>query len=223
MIGIIVAMPKELAGYLKLLGDIKKEVIADKEFFIGSLGAKRAVVCLSGIGKVNATIATAIMAIKYNPSLIINTGIAGGLGTLSTLDIVIADKVCQHDMDTSPLGDPVGYISGVDKIYFDTDKAAQEAFLSVAPNAILGTIASGDQFIADTEKAQNIVDIFGAIGCDMEGGAVGQTAYLFGIPFISVRCISDYADERASMSFEELAQQASNASVAIVTQAIQLL
>jgi len=223
MIGIIVAMQKELAGYLKLLKNIEKKCIAGKEFFLGTLYKKQVVVCLSGIGKVNATIAATVMATNYSPSLIINTGIAGGLGTLSNLDIVIADKVCQHDMDTSPLGDPIGYISGVGKIYFDTDSVVRKLFLSIAPNAALGTIASGDQFVADTQSAQYIAEAFGAVCCDMESGAVGHAAYSFGIPFISVRCISDNADEQASMSFEQFSQEASEISVRIVTEAIQLL
>jgi adenosylhomocysteine nucleosidase len=223
MIGIIAAMEVEMAGYLERLKNGRSEIIAGKEFISGELADKPVVLCLSGIGKVNAAIAASIMAIKYSPSLIINTGLAGGICALSALDIVVADKVCQYDMDTSPLGDPVGYISGTDKIYFDTDPEARKLFLSLIPGSVSGTIASGDKFVADSELAGQISRDFGALSCDMESGAIGHTAYSFNIPFIIVRCISDVANENAGLSFAELAKRASEINVNAVMGAIKKL
>ena len=57
------------------------------------------------------------MILRYRPRLVINTGVAGGMGKgIKIGDIVVADAVVQHDMDTSAMGDPKGLIPGIDRI-----------------------------------------------------------------------------------------------------------
>ena len=51
---------------------------------------------------------------------------------LRPLDIVFADRLVQHDMDTSPLGDPVGLISNINRVYFETDTRALTLLESAA-------------------------------------------------------------------------------------------
>ena len=64
------------------------------------------------------------MILRYQPDVVINTGVAGGIGPdLKVLDVVLATAVVQHDMDTSPLGDPVGYISGLGCVEMPCDAA----------------------------------------------------------------------------------------------------
>ena len=156
------------------------------------------------------------MALHFSPKLILNTGVSGSLGKLKTLDVIIADRVCQYDMDTSPLGDPKGFISGVGKIFFECDDNAQKKFLSIIENSFSGTIASGDRFVANSCLAKSIADEFGALSCDMESGAIGHIAHIFNVPFLCIRCISDGGNEEAQMTFLELAEIASEKCVAAV-------
>ena len=104
-IGIIGAMEEEVSLLASSLSDSHIESFSRMNFYIGTLHGKHVAVVKCGIGKVFAAIAAEAMAIKYSPSLIINTGVGGAIAAgLKTGDIVIADKLVQHDMDTSPIG-----------------------------------------------------------------------------------------------------------------------
>ena len=219
-IGIIGAMTEEVSAIISMLEDRQTETVGGIEFNTGKLFSKNVCVAKCGIGKVFAAICTEAMLIKYNPSLVINTGVGGAVsGELRPLDIVFADRLLQHDMDTSPLGDPVGLISGINKIYFDTDERAREILASLAEekgiNYKVGAIATGDRFVSSKADKDLISDRFGAIACEMEGGAVAHTAFVFGTPFIVVRAISDSADGEACMDYMEFLPRAAELSTAL--------
>lgn len=205
-IGIIGAMQPEVEAIIAALTDAKKETISGIDFYTGLLGGKRVAVAKCGIGKVFAAMCAQTMILKYSPDLIVNTGVGGALASgISTGDIVIADTLCQHDMDTSAIGDPKGLVSGINVIYFESDKRASEILLDSAKelglNARLGRIASGDKFIASKEDKERIISDFSADACEMEGCAIAQTAFVNNTPFAVVRAISDSADGEATMDY----------------------
>ena len=206
MIGILGAMDIELEALLSDMKEKESEQISGFTFFKGKIENREVVIAKCGIGKVAAALCAQAMILRYHPSLLLNTGVAGTLTTaLSVTDVAVGTSAVQHDMDTSPLGDPIGLISGINKIYFEADKKAADLFLKIAKesgvNAIGGTIASGDQFIASAEQKARIVKNFDAIACEMEGGAVAQAAYLAKTPFIILRAISDSADGSSHMDY----------------------
>lgn len=206
MIGILGAMDIELQALLADMEEKESEQISGFEFFKGKIAGRAVVIAKCGIGKVAAAVCAQTMILRYAPSLLLHTGVAGTLTTaLSVTDVAVGTAAVQHDMDTSPLGDPVGLISGINKIYFDADEKAAELFLAIARecgiNAVGGTIASGDQFICSSDIKARIVENFGAIACEMEGGAVAHAAYLNGTPFIILRAISDSADGSSHMDY----------------------
>ena len=152
------------------------------------------------------------MILGFSPDLIINTGVAGNLSdTLRIGDVALSSAVVQHDMDTSPLGDPIGLISGINKIEIESDISAalvmQSALNTIGINNTVGVIASGDQFIASPEKKVEIKERFGAISCEMEGGSVGQTCYMNDVPFVIIRSISDNGNDDASVDFMQFAEK----------------
>lgn len=203
MIGIIVAMESELKPYLDKLDFLKKAKIGKKDFYSGKIGDKEVVFALSGIGKVNASYAATLMINSYRPDFLISTGVSGGLGRTDIMEIVVAEKVVQHDCDTTAFGDPIGFVSTVNKVFFETDKALSKKFLEIM-SARSGIVACGDQFVANKTKAREIVDNFDAIACDMESGAIGQIAYIENVPFVVLRCVSDSAHENAEVSFNDV-------------------
>lgn len=219
MIGIIGAMGIEVRALADLLENKKTETISGVEFMSGKIFGKDAVLAVCGIGKVFAAICAQTMILKYNPDVIINTGVAGTLtDKLSIGDIAIADSVVQHDMDTSPLGDPVGLLSGINivKIPTDNDTAAkiQGCVNELGVNHQIGTIASGDQFLASKEVKERIVGNFGAIAGEMEGGAIGHVCYVNNKPFCVLRAISDCADGSGAENYMEfLGKAAENATM----------
>ena len=205
-IGIIGAMEPEVAALVEKLENKKCETVSGIDFYSGDLFGKKAVVAKCGIGKVFAAVCAQVMIMKYSPSLLVNTGVGGGLAPgLSTGDVVIADKLCQHDMDTSAIGDPKGLVSGINKIYFDADKKAVEilsdAASSLGLNVLVGTVASGDKFVASREDKARITEDFGAAACEMEGAAIAQVAFVNSTPFAVIRAISDSADGEATMDY----------------------
>ena len=125
MIGIIAAMDIELAALLGDLSEPKSEQIGAFTFHTGSIAGRAAVLCKCGIGKVFAALCAQTMCLSFDLDCIINTGVAGGLADgLCVLDVVVADSVVQHDMDTSAIGDPVGLISGINMIWLPTSERA---------------------------------------------------------------------------------------------------
>jgi len=219
MIGIIGAMGIEVRALADLLENKKSETISGVEYMSGKIFGKDVVLAVCGIGKVFAAICAQTMILKYNPDVIINTGVAGTLtDKLSIGDIAIADSVVQHDMDTSPLGDPVGLLSGINivKIPTDSDTVSKiEACVKeIGVNYEIGTIASGDQFLASNEVKARIVSNFGAIAGEMEGGAIGHVCYVNKKPFCVLRAISDCADGSGAENYMEfLGRAAENATM----------
>ena len=205
-IGIIGAMQEEVEGLIATLENARVECVSGIDFYLGEIFSKRVVIAKCGVGKVFAAICAEAMAIKYSPSLIVNTGVGGAVAEgLSTGSVVVASSLLQYDMDTSPIGDPKGLISGINKIYFDTDARATQILLSSAEKLGLcvfcGIVATGDKFVATAEDKKKIREEFSAVACEMEGGAVAHTAYVNSVPFAVVRAISDSADGNATMDY----------------------
>ena len=109
-------------------------------------------------------------------------------------------------MDTSPIGDPVGLISGINIIYLPADKAVTAALAAAVESLAVpykrGTIASGDQFICHSADKDRIRSAFETpdkpvIACEMEGAAIGQVCYVNKVPYGILRAISDGGDEQA--------------------------
>ena len=205
-IGIIGAMDNEVREIISMLADRNTDTVSGIEFNTGSLFGKNVVIAKCGIGKVFAAMCAEAMIIKYSPDLIINSGVGGALSKdLRPLDIVFADKLVQHDMDTSAIGDPVGLISGINKVYFDTDERARAILESAAKSLnikyAIGTIATGDKFISDKVDKDRISSTFGAIACEMEGGAIAHASFVNGTPCVVIRAISDSADGEATMDY----------------------
>ena len=99
-VGIIAAMQEELDEIIKIMTDTKKETIYEIEFLHGKIQNKEVIAVKSGIGKVNAGRTTQILIDKYNVDNVINVGSAGALNPeINIGDIVIGDKLIQHDFD----------------------------------------------------------------------------------------------------------------------------
>ena len=226
MIGIIAAMDSEIAAIKNEMTDKTVETVSGIEFVKGSLCGKNAVVAKCGIGKVFAAICAQTMILKYSPALVINTGVGGSLSDkLGIGDIAVATDVVQHDMDTSPLGDPVGLVSEINIVHFPADPHAANLIKASADslgiNNVTGTIASGDQFIASREKKNYIRDNFGAIACEMEGAAIGHVCYVNTTPFAVIRAISDTADDSSHMDYGEFLKLAAERSFKVVTRFVR--
>ena len=222
-IGLLVAMEKEAQGIIQGFSNVFTEQYKGKSFTIGKIGDKEVVLALAGIGKVNATYATTLMIERYSVDCIINTGIAGGVGKLKPLTALSVSSVCQHDSNTTALGDPIGLISGLNKVYFDCDEEIVEVIKKAAGEAQVGRVATGDKFVASNVESKLISQIFNAVACDMECGACAQVCYIAGVRFGALKVISDSAGDDSPMAYEELAYRACEINARTLLKAVTML
>lgn len=216
-IGIIAAMKIEAEKIIASMEDVTEKKVGGLNFHCGRVGEQDVVLSVCGIGKVFAAICTQTMITEFGVDAIVNTGVVGSLSKeLHVCGLLLVSDVVQHDMDTSPIGDPVGLISGINKIEISCDTALmnglREALEQNNEEYTVGRLASGDRFVADNKTKKYITDTFSASACDMEGAAIGQVAYVNGIPFAELKIASDGGDEDAAMSYQEFAPKAANIS-----------
>lgn len=240
-IGIICAMAIELEDLANNLKD--KQVVSQSgyDFYLGRFGDTEVVLVQCGVGLVNAARGTQMMIDKFQPSVIINSGIAGGTGDgLHIGDIVISSDLIQHDFDASPFGYVKGYQctgKGGDKpTIYTADAAVVETLKNAAEQAAheladaeykrtvhIGRIVSGDQFIANVEKKTELRELFGATAAEMEGSAIAQAASYSGVPFAVLRVISDLANGEAPESYEKFEISAAKLSAQIMQACVAAL
>ena len=227
LLGIIGAMEKETAALRSRMTDTEEMTVAGIRFTKGLLEGRKVVLSRCGIGKVHAAMCAFGMIDRFHPDAVLNIGVAGGLlPELNIGDIVVAENAVQHDADTSALGDPVGYVSGLPDVYIPADKSmaalTERAAKTAGLPCVLANITTGDQFIADLEKKKWLAAHFGAGACDMEGGAVAQVCLEYGTPYAAYRAISDTLTGNGK-EYEENVHTACAASAKLLTVLLSFL
>lgn len=193
MIGLIVAMRSEFDMVFKALRNPEEQQIKHLTFATGQINNQPVVLMQSGMGKVNAALATCEMIENFHPEYIINTGLAGGLSPeLSVMDIVLGEDVVYHDVWCGEENE-YGQVQGLPPLFHgDKNLINKAAAISSDIKIIKGLIASGDQFISDITELKKIKNHFPTgLAVDMESAAIAQTCYLYNTPFLSIRIISD--------------------------------
>lgn len=215
-IGIIGAMPSELADIRNILENAEIKRISGFDFYISMYKGNIIINACCGIAKVNAALCTQVLIDNFKPECIINTGVAGGMDTsVKVCDIVISTEVLPHDLDPHFLNDYPPYCA----VFRADDKLIETAEKVCAENGITshrGRIVSGEAFISDSVLKAKIKADFNPYAVDMESAAVGHACYLNEKPYVSVRCISDNADDEGAMSFDEFEKIAAKRVAEIV-------
>lgn len=229
LIGIIGAMEVEVQALKDLMDNAELKEISSVVFYRGKINGIDTVVAVAGVGKVNAAVCAQTMILEYSPDYIINTGVAGGLSEdMKIGDAAVADKVAEHDMDTSPLGDELGFITGINKVYMQCDEYISGLMYDAAKsvdgiNAVRGTIVSGDQFIASEEQRRFIKKNFNAVAAEMEGAAIGHVCTMNNVKFGVLRAISDGANSDSTIDFPTFTKMAVKNTVEIIVKMLDKL
>lgn len=223
-IGLIGAMPVEVAPFLERMRPRREERIGPFRFWLGEgAGVPLAVGCC-GVGKVNAALGAQAMIQGFCPTAILHAGVGGGLQEgLNICDAVVAKDCVQYDVDTTALGDPLGMISTVERVDLPCDGRIAEALLDAAGESMprgrkvmLGRIATGDRFLTSAAEKKRIVRDFGACLCDQESGAIAQACYVGGVPCGVVRAVSDASDGAHQEEFKQYSGQAASVAADVV-------
>lgn len=243
IIGIMGAMPEEINGVADLLTDRREITRGMRTYYLGKLCGISTVVVFSRWGKVAAATTVTHLILEFNISTLYFTGVAGAMhGDLRVGDIVIGQRLIQHDMDVRPLM-PRFEIPLLGVTYFESPRdetaSAVEAVQALLankhlhqaihettlcefgithPKVVIGDIASGDHFFSRAEDKIRLLSLLPGVLCvEMEGAAVAQVCYEYGIPFTIIRTISDAADDHSGMDFQSFIRDiASKYSVEII-------
>lgn len=212
-IGIIFAMKEELDSLLKYLKIEKEYNIFDLKFYEGMIHNNYCILTESGVGKVNSARCTQILIDNMDVDMIINIGVAGGISEkLKVCDIVIGEKLVQHDFDITAFNHEKGYIPNVG-VYIDSDtylvNIAKECINNKKYNVVSGIIASGDIFCTESWMSKKINTKFNALCVEMEGASIAQVCYLSNIPFIVIISISDVPNNNNVLTYEEFLNESS--------------
>jgi len=215
-IAIMGAMPEEIEPIVSKLDDVKQTIYGANTYYEGSYRGKDVVVAYSKIGKVFATLTATMLVEKFGCDRLLFSGVAGAISDeLNIGDLIIADGLCQHDLDITAFGHPFGYVpEGEVCIATDVDlrKVAKEVAVSKGLTLKEGVIATGDQFVANPDRKDWIGETFQADALEMEGASVAVVCSALEIPFFILRAISDSADMDASFNFEEFLESSAKIS-----------
>lgn len=236
IIGVMGALPEEINGVVHLLENKQEHRLGKRIYYTGTINDQQVVVVYSRIGKVAAAATVSTLILKFGITELIFTGVAGGISNdLKIGDIVVGTELVQHDMDAFPLF-PTYEIPLIGKSFFKADsnlvETTKEAIAHIfehsflhkvisdeyleqfkinEPRLHIGLIASGDQFFRDQQQKDQLVGGLPQTLCvEMEGAAVAQVCYEFGIPFVIIRTISDEADQHSTIDFTKFTERVSN-------------
>jgi adenosylhomocysteine nucleosidase len=169
-----------------------------------------------------------IMILEFKPEIIINTGVAGAISKeLEITDVVISTSLYEYDLDITPLGYPLGFISGADIVEIPSDSSILDDLIKCSQKALkkpakTGVIVSGDRFVNDNQLKEFLSEKFNASACEMEGAAIGHVCYMNKVPFSVVRAISDNAEGTADMDFETFSRIAAENSVKLMLEYLSM-
>lgn len=213
-IGIIGAMNEEVELIKEKLEEREDRVIAGCEFHQGKINGTEIILLKSGIGKVNAAVGTTLLIQLFRPDQIINTGSAGGFHEkLKVGDIVISTQVRYNDVDATVFGYEFGQVPLMPAYYVPDQHlvaVAKKAAEKVGINAVTGLIVSGDSFMSDHKRVEELKTRFDNPYCaEMEAGAIAQVCHQFTVPFVIIRSLSDIAGSDAKISYDQFLETAS--------------
>ncbi len=205
-IAIMGAMPEEIAPLLEQVENVKKVEYANNSYYESTYKGKELVIAYSKIGKVFSSLTASTLLEKFACDKLLFSGVAGAINpSLKIGDLIIADKLCQHDLDISIFGHDFGFVPEGAK-FVETDANLRQIAKEVAQknelSLIEGTIATGDQFVASNERKAFIAKNFQADALEMEGASVAVVCDALDIPFFILRAISDTANDEAEMDFD---------------------
>ena len=211
-IGVLVAMPEEGTALVDAMDVTDRIEHGRRVFLVGDLWGVSSIIVVARCGKVAAATTVTELIVRFGVSQVICTGVAGGVGKgVGIGDVVVADELVQHDLDPRPLW-PRYIVPLLETGTFATDPALSSRITDAARaqadedgagGAVhIGLIASGDEFIHGPSRAHEIRDSLpGVLAVEMEGAAVAQVCYEYGVPCAVFRTISDRADSDAASDF----------------------
>jgi adenosylhomocysteine nucleosidase len=221
------AIPHESELVEWALSGRRKGRLAGFSYLEGRIAGRRVVVAVTGIGKTNAAMITAIFVSHFRPREVIMTGTASRINpALRNGDVVVGKVACSHDFGSlgprfvmeyfsaeGPLGDQMPVLFPADRRLL---AVARKASLTYAPERAdhhspayypsvrVGRLTAGDQFGI---TALRIADIRRQLKPDlmeMESGSVAQVCWYMRTPFLCIRAGSNRTQPQPDSDYRRL-------------------
>lgn len=248
-IGLIAAIPQELAHLRETLAHDRVTEIGGFRFDHGRLDERDVVVAEAGIGKVNTAVVASLLASRFGSDTLVFSGVAGGLDPdLKIGDLVIASRAVQHDagvIENERLqpyqAGHVPFFNPTDRLGYDADPAllarvgarleglelpplSREAGgAGRPPKLVYGTILAGDQFIHCEATRERLHREFEAQAVAMEGAAMAQVAERMGVPWLEIRALSDLAGKESRFDFAAFVDEVAESSFRVLRRLLPAL
>ena len=225
---IVSAIKEEIQDFLDYFKEVKIEKNGKFITYHTNYYSTPLILSTSGVGKVSAAMTTQYLINKFEPEIILFTGIAGALNSTYEIgNIIIANTCIQYDIDASELGFSPGTIPYTDYKTFSSDHKLLDLAKKIkTKNAIhFGTILTGDQFISHKKRInyQHLFDYFKGDAIEMEGAALAHVCTHNNLPFLVIRTISDKADETAPKDFNAFLKIASRNNFVFIEELLKLI
>ena len=215
-------------------------------FATGALKGKKVVLAQVGRGKVSSAAGTAILLNDCDVDCVIFSGTAQALNPdFIQGDVIVGCDLIQYDLgqiSTNGFSQwpPTVPMEGADvprwfsppeslmAVARDTARAVKLTRVGTAsgtrdPRVWEGVIASGDSSISEPVRSAELRKRLGADAVEMEGAAVAQICYQFGVPCLVVRSFADSANGSAFLNSLQCIQIASHNSATLVSEIIEHL
>lgn len=224
-LAIMGAMEEEIEPLIANFSDVKVTEFANNKYYEVNFNGIDIVIAYSKIGKVFASLTATTMIEKFGCNKLLFSGVAGAINpSLKIGDLIVATKLCQHDLDITAFGHPYGYVPG-GAVYIESDKEliklANEVSNDLNIKLTEGIIATGDQFVANEERKNWIGNTFKADALEMEGASVAIVCNALSVPFLILRSISDSADMDAGFSFDEFLKSSALRSAEFIMEVVK--
>ena len=208
-VGILFADEMEYAPFLSWAKerDCKEEKRHGNDMVITTLGegenTLQLVAVKCGIGKSNAAAGAAYLIAEDKADYILNAGLSGAIAKLKREDMIAATSHIECDFDLTAIGYGPGVKADGQKYLYKAD----ETLLSYAlkSEGIIGApTGTGDIFLTDKAKKDFYREAFGIEAFDMETAAIAAVCDKAEVPFLSLRKISDDADDSSVEDYREM-------------------
>jgi len=245
--GLILAMAREFACFAGELEPRPMLTVAGLGFHAGRIDGRPVVAVMSGIGKVNAAIATTLLIEELGCRAVICSGVAGAMvPRLGIGDAVVATRAIQHDYGALVGERLVRYQPGVPPLpglptqhgydlapdLLTRVREAVDDWLpppfavggrDYTPALHYGPVLSGDQFMNCAVSRDRLAGETAGLAVEMEGAAIAQTATALGVPWLVLRTVSDLAGADSHLDFLAFVDAVADGAAALVRRVLPVV
>ena len=215
---ILGAVPQEIILVVAAMQDPRKRELWGIPYWEGTIEGRRAVVAITGIGKVYTAMTATLFLGTLSPRLVLMTGTGARIDqSLRTGDVIVAQALHEHDYGSLTSDDMVyrPFNSPADGAEVENCFRPPELLLEAADRAIAdyappmvevngpayrvqvrrGVVVSSDLFGMTERRIGNLRRLFSADISEMESAPLARLCQAFKVPYLVVRAGSNAAQE----------------------------